>query len=383
MRTRVVLAMLGLIIGALVLVAALHAAPAADEMDIVRPPSSSDAIDAYASRLQVGMPERYGNLTLYPISADGVIVPDLELTLDEAVERGLLTISELKPAEVNRVRLVSRAHESVFIMGGEMLLGAKQDRIAGDDLLVPPGAELVIPVYCVEHGRWVAQTDSFKSAGALVGTEVRKARQRSDQAAVWSRVEAEQSRLNAPSETGAFRSIRENEEVRDKMGPYTRALSDFAGDNAKARGVVACVGGEIIAADLFGSRTVFRTLWPKLLESYVIDVLDRRVRGDAPDAVRIRQWLDGVTRAETSRKQTPGSGTLYELRGGGVIGSALVYREGVVHMELFRGYAVQPVRFNRLDFRRERLQQHQDQDQEPRLETEDEGQVERGFQPAD
>ena len=381
MRMRVVLVMLGLIIGALMLVAALHAAPAEDELDIVRPPSSSDAIDAYASRLQVGMPQRYENLTLYPISADGVIVPDLELTLDEAIERGLLEIAELKPAEVNRVRLVSRAHEPVFIMGGEMLLGAKQDRIAGDDLLIPSGAELVIPVYCVEHGRWVAETDAFSSAGALVGTEVRKARQRSDQGAVWSRVAAEQSRLNAPSETGAFRSVRESEEVQDKIAPYRRALSDFAVDNAKTRGVVACVGGEIIAADLFGSRTVFRTLWPKLLESYVIDALDRRVRGSAPDPVRIRQWLDGVTRAETSRKPTPGAGTLYELRGGGVIGSALVYREGVVHMELFRGYAVQPVRFNRLDFRRERLQQHQDE--EPRLETEEEGQVERGFRPPD
>jgi len=380
MRTRVVL---GIIIGALMLVAALHAAPVEDEPDIVRPPSSSDAIDAYASRLQVGMPQRYENLTLYPISADGVIVPDLELTLDEAIERGLLKIAELKPAEVNRVRLVSRAHEPVFIMGGEMLLGAKQDRIAGDDLLIPPRAELVIPVYCVEHGRWVAETDAFSSAGALVGSEVRKARQRADQGAVWSRVAAEQSRLNAPSETGAFRSVRESEEVRDKMAPYTRALSDFAVDSAKARGVVACVGGEIIAADLFGSRTVFRTLWPKLLESYVIDALDRRVRGSAPDPVRIRRWLDGVTRAEKSRKPTPGAGTLYELRGGGVIGSALVYREGVVHMELFRGYAVQPVRFNRLDFRRERLQQHRDEEPSAELQGEGEGSVQRGFAPPD
>ncbi len=376
MRTRVVL---GLIIGALVVVAALHAAPVEEESDILRPPSSSDAIEAYASRLQVGIPERYGSLTLYPISADGVIVPDLELTLDEAIERGLLKIAELKPAEVNRVRLVSRAHEPVFIMGGEMLLGAKQDRIAGDDLLIPAGAELVIPVYCVEHGRWVDKTEAFSSAGALVGTEVRKARQRADQSAVWSRVAEEQSRLNAPSETGAVRSVRESEEVQDKMAPYKRALSDFAVDSAKARGVVACVGGEIIAADLFGSRTVFRTLWPKLLESYVIDVLDRPVRGSAPDAVRIRRWLEGVTRAETSRKPTPGAGTLYELRGGGVIGSALVYQEGVVHMELFRGYSVRPVRFNRLEFRRDRLREQSEE--EPSPEIEEEEPVERGFEP--
>ncbi|UCC69433.1 MAG: hypothetical protein JSV79_05845 [Armatimonadota bacterium] len=379
MKTRVVL---GLTMGALVLLAALNAVPAETELDIVRPPSSSDAIDAYASRLQVGPPERHANLSLYPLFADGVIVPDLELTLDEAIERGLLEIAELKPAEVNRVRLISRADEPVFIMGGEMLLGAKQDRIAGDDLVVPPGAELVIPVYCVEQGRWVAKTDAFSSAGALVGSEVRKARQRADQGAVWSEVAAEQSRLNAPSETGALRSVRESEEVQDRMRPYTRALGDFARDHRKARGVVACMGSEIIAADLFGSRTVFRTLWPKLLESYVIDAFDRRGREQAPDSVRIRRWLDGITRAEKTRKPTPGAGTLYELHGGGIIGSALVYQEGVIHMELFRGYVVRPVRYNRLEFRRDRLRQHRDEEPRGQMQEEEEA-PERGFRPPD
>ncbi|MDH4178954.1 MAG: hypothetical protein OEV33_00470 [Armatimonadota bacterium] len=379
MRTRVVL---GLAMGALALLAALHAVPAETELDIVRPPSSSDAIDAYASRLQVGPPERYANLALYPVFADGVIVPDLGLTLDEAIERGLLEIAELKPAEVNRVRLVNRADEPVFIMGGEMLLGAKQDRIAGDDLVVPPGAELVIPVYCVEQGRWVAKTDAFSSAGALVGSELRKARQRADQGAVWSEVAAEQSRLNAPSETGALRSVRESAEVQDKMRPYTRALGDFARDHGKARGVVACVGSEIIAADLFGSRTVFRTLWPKLLESYVIDAFDHPGREQTLDSVRIRRWLDGITRAEKTRKPTPGAGTLYELHGGGIIGSALAYQEGVIHMELFQGYVVRPMRYNRLEFRRDRLRQYPGEEPGGQMQ-EEEGAPERGFPPTD
>ncbi len=368
MTTRIVHAVIAvlvlsglLLLGSLAVDESAGAAAETTEM-LVRPPSLSDAIDAYASRLQVGRPQRYAHLTIFPVFADGVIVPPVELGLDKALKQGLLEIVELDRAEVNRVRLRSRADEPIFIMGGEMLLGAKQDRIVGHDLVVPPGADLVVPVYCVEQGRWVAKTDTFSSAGALVAPEVRKARQQADQGAVWSRVAEEQSRLGAQSETGAFRSIQESEQVQDKLRPYVRALSDFAADHPRARGAVACVGTEIIAADLFGSRSLFLTLWPKLLESYVIDVLDRPGPAGQPlDAVRIKKWLIDMGRAERSRGPSPGAGTLWELRGREIMGSALVYEEGVVHVELFRRRHVRPLRFNRLQFRRERLEEDEEQ----------------------
>jgi len=337
--------------------AGLRPGPAASEERCVPPPGG--AIDEFAGRLKVGRPKKHGNLTLYPVFADGVAVPEVGLTLDEAMERGSIEIRELKPAEVNRVRLVSTAKEPIFVMGGEMLTGAKQDRIMGDDMIVPPGADLTVPVFCVEHGRWVAKSDSFKSAAFVATSEVRKARAAADQSAVWNQVAAEQERMEAPSESGALRSIQDSEEVQGRMQPYRRALSDFPKDIGKARGVVACVGDEIVAADLFGSRALFMQLWPRLLDSYVVDAVGRESGGAAPDAVRVRRWLDGVSRAEREVKKTPGNGTLYQLSGDGLIGSALIYDGGVVHMELFAKETAEPVPFNRLDFRRERLEEGQ------------------------
>ncbi|HUU54432.1 MAG TPA: DUF6569 family protein [Armatimonadota bacterium] len=239
--------------------------PAAPEEKCV--PAPAGAMEAYAAQLKVGPPKKHGNLTLYPVFADDVTVPDVGLTLDEAMDRGVLAIRELKPAEVNRVRLVSTAKEPIFVMGGEMLTGAKQDRIMGDDMIVSPGADLTVPVFCVEHGRWVAKSDSFTSAAFMATSEVRKARAAADQGGVWNQVAAEQERLEAPSESGALRSIQDSEEVQERMRPYRRALSDFPRDIGKARGVVACVGDEIVAADLFGSRALFMQLGPRLLNS--------------------------------------------------------------------------------------------------------------------
>jgi hypothetical protein len=327
-----------------------------EERKVESMPPLVDVIDSYAARLQVGPPRRHRGLTLFPVFAEGAAAPRAGLTLDEAMERGLLQIRELRSAEVNRVRLLSKADEAIFVMGGEMLGGAKQDRIVGDDLIVRPGADLIVPVFCVEHGRWVAKSDSFTSGRMLAASEVRKARMAADQSAVWQRVGAAQERLNAPSATGAMRSIAESEEVQSKTRPYLRDLSDFVKEAPRAHGVVVCVGREIIAADLFGSRLLFRKLWPKLLDSYVIDAVERDAHGAAPDAVQIRRWLDGVRRARRVEEDTPGAGDLYQLRGDSVIGSALVYDAGLVHMELFRDHSVRPLQFNRLQFRRERLE---------------------------
>ena len=111
-----------------------------------------------------------------------------------------------------------------------------------------------------------------------------------------------------------------------------------------------------LTADLFGSRALFLQLWPRLLDSYIVDAVGRDTGGAAPDAVRVRRWLRGVGSAERQVKKTPGSGALYQLGGDGLIGSALVYDGGVVHMELFAKEPGEPVTFNRLDFRRDRLE---------------------------
>ena len=352
MRMRLVLGLLLAVLAAIV-GGVLLAAETEPAKGLVVP---GDAISAYADRLRVGPPQRQGNLVLFPVFANHVRVPDADLGLDKALALDLIEISELTTAEVNRVRVRNRAKRPVFIMGGEMLEGAKQDRIVGDDIVIPPGKEVTIPVFCVEHGRWVAKTESFKSGRTVAGASVRRSAKHG-QSAVWSQVAEEQERLAAPSSTGALSSVRDSEVVQRKARPYTEALSDLPEDFPEARGVVAAVGGEIIAADLFSSRSLLEQLWPKLLESYVIEALDRPRSGASLQVASVQRWLRGLSRAARVPKETPGAGDLYELRGAGILGSALVWDGGVAHMELFADEGLEPVRFNRLEFRRQRLEE--------------------------
>jgi len=367
MKLRALVLFLGL--GA-VAAALLWARPALSEGSRRTPPplKPDDSLSDFASRLAVGAARRHENLTLFLVTARGAAVPRVGLTLDQAVARDLIEVTELKDSDVNRLRVHSAAKEPVFAMAGEMLRGGKQDRILADDLVIPAGAELVVPVFCVEHGRWsgaAGRGERFSTGHSLASAEVRGAG-RAGQGAVWSRVEESQARLRAPSTTGALRSVHDSEEVRQHMKPYLSALSDLPDEDAKACGVVAMVDHEMLAADLFSSPSLFRQLWPDLLEAYVIDALEQ-VESDhprahpyqqkgRPDPQPVERWLSGMKRAERTPRDTPGAGTLYDVSARDFRGRALVWDRGVVHLEMFPAAPTEPDDPHRLDFRRDRLQ---------------------------
>jgi hypothetical protein len=352
MKTRLLWSLLVLVLGGGVLLAAGR------ERRVTPPHPRGDAIGDFATHIRIGPPRHYQNLTLFPVLVSEVSVPDVDLTLDKAMALDLLDISELDSADVNRVHVRNRAKRPVFIMAGEMLRGAKQDRIAGDDIVIAAGDEVTIPVFCVEHGRWTGKSESFKSGGIVAAPPVRLSARRG-QSAVWDQVAQEQDRLRAPSTTGTLSSIHESAKVQGDVKPYTRALSDLPDTSPTACGVVATAGGVIIAADLFSSRALFEQLYPKLLESYVTDALDRRPREREYNPVQLQRWLNGLRQVPRTPKDTPGEGVIYELRGGDILGSALVWQAGVVHMELFKAVFLTQTQpeFNGLKFRRERLEQ--------------------------
>ncbi len=331
-------------------------------------PAGGDPLSDYAKRARVAPAASHANLALFPISVSGVKVPDVDLPIDKALNAGLVEVTELERSQVSELRLDNRAKEPVFAMAGEMLRGGKQDRIVGDDLIVPACKEVTIPVFCVERGRWSARgrgSGGFSAGHSLAGAGVRGGGRAGGQGGVWSGVAAQQERLGAPSETGALRSVHDSETVRERMKPYLQALSDLPEDHPTASGIVCAINGKIVVADLLSSRALFRELWPQLLEAYVIDALERecgaRPSGANPgksptvDAEEVGRWLDSVASATRKPKETPGDGDLFELEGPALVGTALIYDGGVVHLALFGTEAPVPVQHNRLQFRRDRL----------------------------
>ena len=116
------------------------------------------------SQVTIGEPRAIEALTMVPLLGG----PEVEqlpryLTLDDAVARAWTEVTEISDqGSVPQLTVVNRAQQPVFILDGEELLGAKQNRIVNLSILVPPQATIGSPVSCAEAGRWRARSRAFR-----------------------------------------------------------------------------------------------------------------------------------------------------------------------------------------------------------------------------
>jgi hypothetical protein len=112
---------------------------------------------------ELGSPRSFSGLTLVPLFPSRP--PVLEyLGLDEAAARGF-RVSEIGDEGVVEWLLVENSlPEVVLLYDGEELVGAKQNRIVEQTILVGAGSSLKIPAKCVERGRWARRSQHFAPA---------------------------------------------------------------------------------------------------------------------------------------------------------------------------------------------------------------------------
>ena len=101
-------------------------------------------------------PYAYDNLAVYLIHREGADDGPVPLTLDEAMQRGLIEVVETGVVEELVVR--NTGYSEVFLQSGDIFKGGKQDRVLITSMIVPPGSgDFAVDVFCVESGRWSAR----------------------------------------------------------------------------------------------------------------------------------------------------------------------------------------------------------------------------------
>lgn len=123
--------------------------------------------------LALGAPQVHQNLALFPLTADDGAAPDY-LLLDEALDRKLAQVTEVSSGgSVPELAFENSSAEKILLVDGDELLGAKQNRIINLSILVGGGKKLVIPVSCVEQGRWSYRSRHFGSAKRTLFSKAR------------------------------------------------------------------------------------------------------------------------------------------------------------------------------------------------------------------
>ena len=100
--------------------------------------------------------------------------------LEDALQQGTLRIEELdEGGSVPDLRVVNEGALPVLILEGDELIGAKQNRVVNSTVLVAAESQLVLPVSCVERGRWSYRSRAFSSGEGSPHLLLRRLKSRS------------------------------------------------------------------------------------------------------------------------------------------------------------------------------------------------------------
>lgn len=311
--------------------------PAGAEKPAAPLPESGRVITDLVNHLVLQPPISHQNLTVFPVVWEGEPDAAAYSTLASSTKKKTIAISELESAAVPELKLTNQNAEPLFLMTGEILAGAKQDRILAHDMIVTPDQkELAIPVYCVESGRWTEKSKHFEVANGMAPTKVRGvAQQKVNQGVVWSEV----GKVNTYFKGGGSDSLQatmEKPEVKKEREAYQKALQSLPAGGSYV-GIVVAINGKITNADVFSSPALFASLWPKLLDSYALEAW--RLREEKPEKTAgladAQDYLTAAFQAQYRELTNPAAGQEFMMETKAVRGTVLVYNRKVVHLALF------------------------------------------------
>ncbi len=302
-----------------------------------------DHVKTALSSLKLGGPVTHGGLAVLPLTSELRRQFDY-LLLEDGLRKDLVAIREVSEGgSVPELKVDNRADLPVLIVDGEELVGAKQNRVANLTMLIPARGTTIIPVSCVEAGRWRYQSPHFDVSDRVQNARGRaeklesvrhsirrRGSRRSDQGRVWESIAEEADSLDAPSPTEAMGAIfdRHKETLDDYVNVVEAAPNQV--------GAVFIVGGRRYGLDLFDRPATFASFLPKLVRSYAIDVLGGR-GGEREGSMngQARAFLDRIAGGTFDDHPAIGLGRDVGVVGEGLVAGALVADDTVVHLTAF------------------------------------------------
>jgi hypothetical protein len=294
-------------------------------------------------RIEVGHPLVRGGLALYPLFGDGPPAPDY-VPDPVAAAAGTVRMGEREagPA-VPELSVTNDGALPLLLLEGENLVGGWQNRTLNVSVLLPAGATAVVPVSCVEQGRWGGPVEGARPAPAHAPGGLRARKQRAvaagvfagaaarhaDQGDVWQAVDEYSARFNVAAPTAALADVqRARTDDVLAMVAGTRPLSG-------QRGVAVAVGGRVRSADLFDRAETLDAYWDSLVRGFALDAIGLSGGCVPPGRRAVVDAIGALRGARTRRVPGVGLGEEVHAQGEVVTAGALLWGGVAVHLGLF------------------------------------------------
>lgn len=261
--------------------------------------------------------------------------------LNDAMAEGLASVREVSEGgSVPHLLLENRADRPLLAVDGQELVGARQNRVLNLSLLLAAASKTVVPVSCVEQGRWHYESREFSPSRHMMFASAKLSKahhvtrsmrrdgsRHSDQGDVWNRVADKFEALGCGSETMAMDEV--FEDFDGDLGAFAKALSPVAGQ----RGAVFLVDGVLAGVELFDRASTFTAMHESLTRSYAMDALEAERRKLARrDVANAAQFLSTLATTEAEVWAAVGLGEDWRSSDTAVVLAALVVDGVAVHV---------------------------------------------------
>ncbi len=268
--------------------------------------------------LKPGAPITRGGVTLIPIFAPAGRTSAIKIAGDE------LLVSELETPTVPQLQVHNPTAHDLLIPAGRILSGGRQTRVVNVSIVVPAGAKVVIPVSCVEAGRWSGRS-GFENSGRNASRRVRVSKQRSvkanvdrykskrsAQGDVWNTISFELSSRGVDHEDSLFLEVDDHLDRRsDRIAVVNELISN--GVQPDQVGVAVAHGDKILGIEVFPSSDALKASWEAIIRAAVIDADEFESQPESIDAdagiKALEKFLAEVARTGGTEAAGCGRGT--------------------------------------------------------------------------
>ncbi|MCB2206230.1 hypothetical protein KQI65_15915 [bacterium] len=268
------------------------------------------------------------------------------LACEEAIASGSVEVREVSDAgDVNSLEVLNNSDQFIFMMDGDMLEGAKQTRVLNTSVFLAPRSRTVVPVSCVEQGRWHYTSRTFRGSRSVAPRSVRAAKSESvayslrtsgrhtaNQSRVWNEVSSIDGAHNVNSPSLSLADTYEH--LEKDIDALTRLFQGVPESN----GFAILIGKQLLGIDIFNRRNICASYLPKVLRAVAIEAvhLDPDVPMPKPTEASFRavDFMDRLSDIESELHPSVALGEETRFNDDMATGFQLTYENSLVHQSV-------------------------------------------------
>jgi len=261
-----------------------------------------------------------------------------------ALKTDMIEVKEIDDAgSVNDIIVFNSSDKYVFFMDGDILVGAKQNRVLNTSVLLAPKSKIVLPVSCIEQGRWHHTSRKFSETDYISPHKLRANKAKevkhslmedgmhfADQGAVWDNVTAYSLNAGVDSNTSNLSDVFD-----EKQKEYDSILKEFA-VNEEANGMAIFLNRNLLNIDIFNRTDIYCEYFPKMLRGAAMEAFGVKHRGkklSKPEAeYRTMSFLDKFEDLQFETHRGVGVGDEKRFESDELTGFELNYNKHLIHL---------------------------------------------------